>query len=70
MTIYPYHFGVGNYRAYVVDFQMNSILGELSIPLCVANERRLIFSFPIIVKRYLKRAKAQLQLHGIPFKIQ
>ena len=70
VTLYLFHFGVGYHRAYVVDFQMISVLGELSVPLNVVNKRRLTCSFPLIVNRYLKRAEDQLQLHDIPLKLQ
>ena len=63
----PYHFGTSDHRAYTVDFQIDSMLGELSVPLCVLNRRLLPCSFPIIVQRYLERAEAQFQLHNMPF---
>ena len=69
VSICTHHFDTGDHRAYVVDFQMNSMLGELSISLCVPNRRRLTCSFPIIVQRYLERDYDQFQLHNIPFKI-
>ena len=69
VSLCPFHFSVGDHRACIVDFQMTSALGELSVPLHVVNKRRLICSFPLIVNRYLKRAEDQLQLHNIPLKI-
>ena len=70
VTICPFHFGVGYHRAYVVDFQINSVIGEPSVPLCVLNKRRLTSPFPTLVKRHLKRDEAQLQLHKFLLKIQ
>ena len=68
MSIWPYHFGTGDHRAFVVDFQINIILGELSVPFCALNKRCLTCTFPIIVQRYLERVEAQDQLHNVPFK--
>ena len=48
-TLCLFHFGVGDHRAYIVDFQMISALGELSVPLHVVNKRMLICSFMLIV---------------------
>ena len=69
VSITPFHFGVGDHRAYVVDFQMKSILGDLAIPMCTPNKRRLTRFFTIIVQRYLERTEAQFILHKTPFKI-
>ena len=66
----PFHFGVGDHRMYTVDFQLTSVLGELSVPLHVINKRRLICTNKIVVNRYLERAEKQLTLHNIPQKIQ
>ena len=41
VTIFPYHFGSGNHRSYIVDFQMNSALVELSVLLYSLNKRSL-----------------------------
>ena len=46
------------------------MLGNLAIPLCSPNKRRLTFSFPIIVKCYLERVESQFALCKIPVKIQ
>ena len=66
----PCHFGSGDHRAYAVDFQMNKMHDELSVSSCVLNKRRLTFSFPMIVQRFLELVESQLQLHDVPFKIQ
>ena len=55
-SFFPYHFSTGCHRAYVVDFQMKGMLGELSVLLCALNKRRLTCSLTIIVRRYLERA--------------
>ena len=70
MSIRPFHFGVGDHRAYAVEFQMKIMLGDLSIPLCSPNKRRLTCSFTIIFQRCLERSETQFTLHKIPFKIQ
>ena len=70
VSISLFHFGVGDHRAHVVDFQMKSTLGDLAIPLCSPNKIHITYSFPIIVQRYLERAENQFTLHAIPFKIQ
>ena len=70
VTICPYDFGIGDHRSYVVDFQMNSILGELSVQSRVMKKRHITCSFPTIVQRCLKRAEVQFQLHIMPLKIQ
>lgn len=70
VIIYLFHFGACDNRAYVVHFQMNSILGELSVPLHSVNKRRLTCSFTVVVKRCLKRAEDQLQFHNVSFQIQ
>ena len=38
VTLCPFHFGVEDHRAYIVDFRLTSMLGELSIPLRVTKK--------------------------------
>ena len=66
----PFHFCVGDNRAYVIDFQMKTVLGDLDIPLCSTKKRRLMFSFPIILQRNLERTEHQFTLNKIHVKIQ
>ena len=70
VSLCPFHFGVEDHGAHIVDFQLTSVLGELSVPLQVVNKRRLMCSSQIIVNRYLECAEQQLRLHNIPQKIQ
>ena len=54
----------------IVDFQLTSVLGELSVPLHAVNKIRLSCSSMIIANRYLEHAEEQLVTHNIPQKIQ
>ena len=65
----PFHFDVVDYRDYLVDFKVKSIPRDLALSLRSPNERRLMYSFTIIVQRCLERVESRSNFHMIPFKI-
>ena len=70
VSMTPFHFGVGDQKFYVVDFQIKSILVDLAIPLFSSNKRHVMWFFPIFVQRYLEREEPQFTLHNITFTTQ
>ena len=53
VSAYNFNLGAGDHRAYDIDFQVKSILGDLALPMYSPKKTHLVCSFPIIVQRCL-----------------
>ena len=70
VAMYSFHFEVGDHRAYMVDFQVNSTLGELATRLNSPNKILSTWSFPIIFQWRSEIEESKFNLRKTDFKIK
>ena len=61
-SMLPHYFGVGDHRCFVLDFSVDTFLGEGFVPICKPEMRRLTSKQPKAVQNYLRKAES-LFLH-------
>jgi len=69
-SITPHFFGVGDHRTIIVDFDVESILGNGFIPFCPQKMRRLNTSNALATNNYIEKAEALFQHHRIMEKLE
>jgi len=56
-SIIPFWFGIGNHRAFIINFPINVILGKEFISIYKPQMYRLISVQPKLVENYLQKAE-------------
>ena len=63
VSITPFYFRAGNHRLFVLDFQLETILGSEFIPICKVDIKRLISSQLQSVTNYIERSEQLFEEH-------
>ena len=70
ISIFPYSFSIGDYRAIIIDIARDSLLGASTISILSLIMRQLISSNPSAVIKYLNKVKLKVVEHEIRSKLE
>ena len=68
-TLLPFHFGVGDHRAILVDIPSASILGDSFKHICRPAARRLQNTNPEVRQKYIERLHSYIVAHQLQHKV-
>ena len=70
LSIAPFSFEVGDHQAFIVDFQLDSLLGDEFVPIAKPEIRHLISSQEQSVYNYINRGEELFNHHKVSEKIE